>query len=138
MLKNFTVIEVTKKIPTPWLIIEPARLRHTRGTVEALEYAPFVHYLVDAKDKRLAVQVSKEKDKQALRFSKPQEEQKALAVLVQNAELMETIHNLCPDLEAGGKYRVAGTYSKEDKAVIFDLKKLEPYVRFHKGEEDAG
>ena len=135
MLKNFTVIEVTKKIPTPCLIVEPARLRHTRGTVEALEYAPFVHYLVDPKEKRLAIQVCKEKDKQAVRFSKPQEQQKALAVLVQNAELMDTIHNLCPELDPGVKYRVQGTYSKEDKAVIFNLKELEPYTRFRKEEE---
>lgn len=134
MLKNFTVIEIVKEIPTPALIVERNKLRHTRGTVEALEYAPYVHYLLDAKGKRVAIQVTTEKDKQGIKFSKPKEEQKTLAVLCQNAELVGYIRGMMPEWKPEAKYRVEGVYSKTDKAVIFDLKEAVPYTRRSKNE----
>ena len=53
MLSKFEVIEIVKHVPPMSLIIEPTKLRQTRGIVEALEYAPFVHYLLDSGSKHL-------------------------------------------------------------------------------------
>ncbi|MGI5906877.1 MAG: hypothetical protein ACOX85_11635 [Candidatus Pararuminococcus gallinarum] len=129
MLKNFTVIEIVKEIHTPSLIVESSKLRLTRGTVEALEYTPFVQFLFDAESKMLAVQVTTEKNKQGIRFSKPKQDQKALAVVCRNEELLSYIWGMMPEWERNLKYKTDGVYSKDDKAVIFDLKAAQPYVR---------
>ena len=129
MLSKFEVIEIVKHVPPMSLIIEPTKLRQTRGIVEALEYAPFVHYLLDSGSKKLAIQVTTEKDPQKVAFSKEKDEQGALAVLYQNSKLVETIRAVMPEWHPSKKYKVPGTYSKTDKAIIFDLKKGVPYAR---------
>lgn len=129
MLSKFEVIEVVKHVPPMSLIIEPTKLRQTRGIVEALEYAPYVRYLLDGSTKRLAIQITTEKDPQKVAFSKEQQEQGALAVLYQNATLVGTIRSLMPEWDPSKKYKVPGTYSKADKAIIFELKKGVPYAR---------
>ena len=84
MLKDFTVIEIRKRVGPMQMIIESKRLRFSRHVIEALEYSPFVHFLINARDKKLAIQVCREKDVQATRFSKPREEQGQKSTLVQN------------------------------------------------------
>ncbi len=61
MLKDFTVIEIRKRVGPMQMIIEPKRLRFSRHVIEALEYSPFVHFLINARDKKLAIQVCREK-----------------------------------------------------------------------------
>ena len=129
MLRNFTVIDIVKEIHTPSLIVESSKLRLTRGTVEALEYTPFVQFLFDAESRMLAVQMTSEKNKQGVRFSKPKQDQKALAVVCRNEELMSYIWGMMPEWDRYLKYKTDGVYSKDDKAVIFDLKAAQPYVR---------
>ena len=77
----------------------------------------------------LAIQVTTEKDPQKVAFSKEKDEQGALAVLYQNSKLVETIRAVMPEWDPSKKYKVPGTYSKTDKAIIFDLKKGVPYAR---------
>ena len=129
MLSKFEVIEIVKHVPPMSLIIEPNKLRQTRGIVEALEYAPYVRYLLDASGKKMAIQVVSEKEPQKVPFSKEPKEQGAFAVLYQNATLVSTIRGLMPEWDPNKKYKVPGIYSKADKAVIFDLKKGVPYAR---------
>ena len=129
MLKNFTVIEINKETPTPAIIIEATKLRLTRGSVETLGYAPFVRFLFDASTKCVAVQVTTDKDKQHLPFSKPEEKQKALAVICRNSELLEYIWGMMPEWTREVKYKANGIFSKEDQAIIFDLKKAQSYTR---------
>jgi hypothetical protein len=129
MLKDFTVIEIVKTLGPLTVIIEPNKLRFVKSVVEAMEYTPYVRYLVDTKGQRFAVQVCKEKEPQAIKFSKPVAEQGAKAVLYQNQELVDVIRSLMPDWNPEMKYSVNGVYSKADKAVVFDLKEAEEYSR---------
>lgn len=134
MLKDFTVIEIVKQVASLTLIIEPNKLRQTRGIVEALEYAPMVRYLLDRNGRRLAIQVAGPKDKQALKFSQPADEQGARAVLTQNADLLGMIRGMMPEWDPEKKYRVEGSYSKNEKAVIFELENAKPYARHSRGD----
>ena len=104
MLKDFTVIEIRKKVGPMQMIIEPKRLRFSRHVIEALEYSPYVHFLVNARDKKLAIQICREKDGQSTRFSKPREEQGQKSTLVQNEALMATLHELMPELNDGQRH----------------------------------
>ena len=108
MLKGFTVIEIVKTLGPLTVIIEPNKLRFVKSVVEAMEYAPYVQYLEDAKGKRFAIQVCKEKDEQAMKFSKPQAEQGAKAVLFQNQELLDFIRGLMPEWNPELKYCING------------------------------
>lgn len=130
MLKNFEVIEIVKQVAPMELIIEPTKLRQTRGIVEALEYAPYVRFLLDHKGKKLAIQITNEKDPQKIKFSKPLAEQGQKAVLFQNTDLVAVIRALMPEWKPEMKYKVSGVYSKTDKAVVFDLTTAEEYERF--------
>lgn len=137
MLKNFEVIEITKKVSPLTLILESNKMRFTKGIVEALEYAPLVRFLIDRQNKRLAVQITGEKDTQKAGFSKPEADQKGKAVLLQNADLLALVRGIMPEWDPQQKYSVNGVYSKGDKAVIFDLKKAEQYSRRRIGDADS-
>ena len=128
-------IVLAKQVSPLTLIIEPGKMRQTRGIVEALEYAPLVSYLLDTKGKRLAIQVTTAKDKQAVRFSKPEAEQGAKAVIYQNAEILSVIRGMMPEWDPEQKYAIDGEYSKNDKAIIFELEKATPYAR--RGKSDS-
>lgn len=112
------------------MIIEPKRLRFSRHVIEALEYSPFVHFLINARDKKLAIQVCREKDVQATRFSKPREEQGQKSTLVQNEALMANSPRADAGVERRQRHSVLGVYSSQDKAVIYDLKDT---VIWHRG-----
>jgi len=133
MLKNFEVIEIVKQVAPMVLIIEDNKLRQTRGIVEALEFAPYVRYLMDRKGKQLAIQVTNDKDPQKIKFSRPAAEQGQKATLYQNADMVAVIRGMMPNWQEGVKYQVNGVYSKTDKAVIFDLTAAQEYRRFSEG-----
>lgn len=86
--KEFEVIEVEKRVPPQYLVIEPTKLRQTKGIVEALEFAPFVQYLLDSKHGRLAIRVAAEKDANRIRFAKKRPD--------------ESIHHPLSERQAGG------------------------------------
>lgn len=125
--KEFEVIEVTKKVPPQYLIIEPTKLRQTKGIVEALEFAPYVQYLLDSKHGRLAIRAAAEKDAHSIRFAKKGKETKATTILCQNAKLVGLIRSCMPEWKDDVRYIIRGKYSKSDKAVIFDLHDAEIY-----------
>ena len=137
MLKDFTVIEIRKKVGRTQMIIDPKRLRFSRHVIEALEYSPYVHFLVNARDKKLAIQICREKDGQSTRFSKPREEQGQKSTLVQNEALMATLHELMPELNDGQRHSVLGVYSSQDKAVIYDLKDSVIWMRGSRKKADT-
>ena len=61
-------------------------------------------------------------------MSKPKEKQKA-AILIQNEIMMAVVWDMMPEWNRETKYIITGTYSKEDKAIIFNLKTAVPYER---------
>ena len=80
--------------------------------------------------RQFAVQVGKGNEGNTVKFSKAKEEQKT-AVLFQNEPMMEVIRGAMKEWDPETKYIMTGVYSKEDKAVIFDLAKGIPYARKH-------
>ena len=55
-----------------------------------------------------------------------------MSILYQNAVMVDLIRAVMPSWEKGVKYRARGVLSKEDKAIVFDLKTAETYQRFKK------
>lgn len=95
-----------------------------------LGYPAYVRFLFNPGTRQFAVQVGKGNEGNTVKFSKAKEEQKT-AVLFQNEPMMEVIRGAMKEWDPETKYIMTGVYSKEDKAVIFDLAKGIPYARRH-------
>lgn len=104
------------------------QLRFTKPVISLLDFAPTAKLLMDEQGKQIAIQVTRSSDSNSFPFSKNKDEQKA-SVTFQNAVMVALIRGMMPEWKPGEKYSVAGQFSKEDKAVIFDLKTAKPYWR---------
>ena len=131
MLENFKVIEITKTTEPPCVIIEDNKLRFTKPVAIELGYPAFVRVLLDDTGQRLAIQVARGNESNVIKFSGDKETQK-VSILYQNAVMVDLIRAVMPSWEKGVKYRARGVLSKEDKAIVFDLKTAETYQRFKK------
>ena len=134
MLKNFEVIEI-KKVVKPKeaplnIIVEPKRIRFVKAITETLGYPPYVRFLANTKGQQFAIQIGRGNESNTYKFSKPKEKQKT-AILIQNEILMSVVWDMMPEWDRETKYIITGTYSKEDKAIIFNLKDALPYERKH-------
>ena len=128
MLENFKVLEVIKSVEPACVIIDDKHLRFTKPVVSLLDFAPFAKILMDDQGKRIAIQVARGNEANTINFSKSKDEQKS-SVIFQNAVMVSLIRGIMPDWKPGEKYSIVGQFSKEDKAVIFDLKTAKPYWR---------
>lgn len=132
MLENFQVIEVKKSVASKAaplnIIVEPKRIRFVKAVVATLGYPAYVRFLFNPETRQFAVQICKGNEGNAVKFSKAKEEQKT-AILFQNEPMMAVLRGAMTEWDPATKYIMSGTYSKEDKAVIFDLNKGMPYTR---------
>lgn len=132
MLENFEVIEIKKVIEPKEaplnIIVEPKRIRFVKAITETLGYPPYVRFLANTKGQQFAVQIGRGNESNTYKFSKPKEKQKT-AILIQNEVLMAVVWEMMPEWNHETKYIITGIYSKEDKAIVFDLKHAVPYER---------
>ena len=129
MLENFKVIEVTKTTEPACVIIEDNKMRFTKPVAVELGYPAFIRVLLDDAGQRMAIQTAKGNESNVIKFSKDKDAQKA-SIVYQNTVMVDLIRAVMPSWQNGVKYRAKGVLSKEDKAIVFDLKTAEPYERF--------
>lgn len=129
MLDNFKVIEITKTTEPACVIIEDNKMRFTKPVAIELGYPAFVRVLMDDAGQRIAVQVAKGNESNVIKFSADKDSQKA-SIVYQNIVMVDLIRSMMPEWQKGLKYRAKGVLSKEDKAIVFDLKSAEVYERF--------
>ena len=131
MLDNFKVIEITKATEPACVIIEDNKMRFTKSVIIELGYPSYVRILLDDAGQRMAIQVAKGNESNVIKFSEDKDKQKT-SIVYQNAVMLDLIRGVMPSWKAGTKYLARGVLSKEDKAVVFDLKTAEVYQRFTK------
>lgn len=131
MLDNFKVFEITKATEPACVIIEDNKMRFTKSVIIELGYPSYVRILLDDAGQRMAIQVAKGNESNIIKFSEDKDKQKT-SIVYQNAVMLDLIRGVMPSWKAGTKYCARGVLSKEDKAVVFDLKTAEVYQRFTK------
>ena len=131
MLDSFKVIEITKTTEPACVIIEGNKMRFTKPVAIELGYPAFVRVLMDDAGQRIAIQVAKGNESNVVKFSGDKDTQKT-SIVYQNAVMVDLIRAMMPSWEKGVKYRAKGILSKEDKAIVFDLKSAEVYERFNR------
>ena len=88
-----------------------------------LEYAEYVHMLADEKHRIIAFQVC-EKDSAAVPFYKEPKEGKQVLVRITGKKNALRIMNMAGIKDCGKGIRIYGEYEPEDKAIVFDLSKV--------------
>lgn len=128
MLENFKVLEIIKNADPACLIIDDKALRFTKAIISMLDYPAYTRLLMDTEGKRLAIQISRGNEANSFAFSKGKDVQKT-AIKLQNAAIVSLIRGMMPEWGQNDKFSIIGKFSKEDKAIIFDLNQAKPYSR---------
>ena len=126
---NFEVINVMMQ-GTPDLFVNINGLTFSNKMVEDMNYPAFVRPLIDAENKALAIQVCKQTDDKAIKFSKPRGEQSCSINIISNI-LLHTTRTLMKDQwKSDNRYRITGIFFPEAKAMVFDLTSFEEMPAF--------
>lgn len=113
-------------------------VKFNKATATELIYPEFMRMLIDAPNKRVAVQVCTEKARNAVAFSKGEGKQ-TYAITVKVPAIVVAIRKLLPDLAGSDSLTFRGKLFAEDKAIIYDITAGEPLKkrRKRKTDEDA-
>lgn len=133
---NFDVIDVSIQ-GSPDLYVNINGLTFAKKTIEDMNYPQFIRPLIDPANKAFAIQVCKQNDDKAIKFSKPRGEQQN-GVNLQYNTLLKSVRAVMPDIwDNEHRYKITGIFYPEAKAMLFDLSTAEemPAFRPLKGKE---
>ena len=121
---EFEVIDLSVQ-GTADLYVNQTGLTFSKKMLEDMAYPAYVRPLIDAKNKAFAVQICKQGDDKAMKFSKPRSEQTTGYSTNSNA-LSRTVRTVMGDMwQDTMRYRITGIYDPGAKAMIFDLASAE-------------
>lgn len=124
MLEGFKPITLTTGAPL--MTVTSNGVTFSKASIERLERPPYVIPLMNKAEKMFAVQVVEESNENATKFFNPQK--KIVSVRWNNSDLLSRISEMMGwDLD-NESYRIPGTFSEDDMAIIYDLKKAEKMV----------
>jgi len=126
---NFEVINVMVE-GKPEMFVNINGLTFSKKLVESMSYPAFVRPLIDVENKALAIQVCKQTDDKAIKFSKPRGEQNGSISIASNVLLRTTRAMMSDEWKNDNRYKIAGIYFQDAKAMVFDLTSAEEMVSF--------
>lgn len=107
------------------MYVNQTGLTFSKKLLEDMAYPAYVRPLIDAKNKAFAVQICKQGDDKAMKFSKPRSEQ-ATGCSISNNALFRTVRTVMGNAwQDTMRYRITGIYGPTAKAMIFDLSSAE-------------
>lgn len=124
---NFTVIDVTVGA-VPEMIINLNGVSFSKKTLEVLGNPDFVKPLLDADNKAFAIQICKEKDARAMKFTANTQAGGYSSTCTTIRHALR--HLMGAAWKDGMRYEMTGIYFADAKAVVFDLsdaKELPPF-----------
>lgn len=121
MLEKFTVIDILNTRSDSVATVGDTFVKFNRVTAEELDYPPFVHFLINPKEKQFAIRPCKEDDPNAVVFFKPKEQQK-YQIAVNNAAVTRMIRKMAGWSAADGNWNIPGVYLTDEEALVYDLK----------------
>lgn len=124
MLDKFTVIDIIKTRSSSVCTVDKTFVKFNTQTAQELHYPPFVQLLLDAKGKQFAIRASKEDAPNAVKFSKPEGEQR-YPIKVSSAAVVDAIRKLM-GWSNTDVWNLPGVYFAEDNAIIYGLETAYP------------
>ena len=119
MLKNFTVIDLIKTRSDSVATVTVDSIKFNFSTAAELHYAPYVQFLISPKDKSFAIRVCKKEDPNAVKFSKPEGEQK-YPIKISSAVIAGAIRKMT-DWADGETWNIPGVYYAEEEAFVYGM-----------------
>ena len=131
---NFSVIDVTMS-SAPEMTINMNGITFNAKTLDLLGHPGFVKPLLDADNKAFAVQVCKESDDRAMKFSKTNNLRTGGFSSTCNT-IRATLRRLMEDSwKDDMRYQIPGVLFPEAKAIVFDLTRAKELAPFRDGRE---
>ena len=122
MLEGFEVYNYS--IGTASLTLSDNGVAFSKTAVIKMGKCEFVKLLINFSEKKVAIIECDKDEEGSINFYNPNK--KLIAVRWNNKELQKTLANLMDwELSDGKAYKIDGTYSFEDQAMIFDLETAE-------------
>lgn len=122
ILEGFEVVNLVAAKGASTLTATASSLKFNKATATELNYPPYIRMLVDAKNRKVAIQPCTEKDPNAVSFSAPEEKQ-TYAIIVKVPALVAELRRMLQFEKDGRKvtYTISGTCYPEENVIIYDL-----------------
>lgn len=124
LLDSFKVISLVQSVGDSIVTFEQKRIKFNRVTAEEMQYARKVRMLIDAANKRFAIQECDESDENGINFASEPGKQKYFITMHKHI-VLSTVRNLM-GWDSQEDYKIPGIYYPEAKAMIYDLNKATP------------
>ena len=119
ILDKFTVVDLIKTRSASVATITGNILKFNIQTAAELHYASHIQVLINPKDKQFAIRGCKDDAPNAVRFSKPDGEQK-YAIKISAAAVVDMIRKMA-NWTAEDNWNIPGIYFADEDALIYDL-----------------
>ena len=119
MLEKFTVIDLIKTRSASVATLTGNAIKFNRQTAEELHFAPFVQFLINTKEKQFAIRSCKQDAPNAVKFSRPADQQK-YAIKITSAAIVDLLLKLS-GLNAEDNWNIPGVYLADEDALVYDL-----------------
>lgn len=118
-LDGFEVINIVQIRSASVCTVEKNTIKFNNSTMQELRYPPFVELLINTKAKEFAIRPCKEDSTQALKFSKPEGEQK-YPIKVTCAAAVELIRRAM-SWKPEEAWNIPGIFFADDHAIVYSL-----------------
>lgn len=119
MLEKFTVIDLIKTRSASVATLINGTVKFNTQTAMELRYPAYVQFLIQAKDKQFAIRVCAEDAPNAVKFSRPESEQK-YPIKVAFPAAVDMIRKLMSWQQAEN-WNIPGIYFADEQALVYDL-----------------
>ena len=119
MLEKFTVIDLIKSRSASVLTISGNTIKFNNQTAQELEYPEYIQFLVNAKDKQVAIRVCKENEPNSLQYCKDGVAPKYAVKL--SLPVVTSIIRKMTNWQEKDSWNIPAVYFADEKALVFDL-----------------
>jgi hypothetical protein len=119
VFEKFTVIDLIKTRSASVATISDGYIKFNTQTAEELHYPPFVQLLVNPKEKQFGIRVCSEDAPNAVKFSKPEGEQR-YPIRICTVAVADMIRKMA-NWDAEESWNVPGVYFAADEGIVYDL-----------------
>ncbi len=121
-LDGFRVFNFSEGVP--YVSITANGMTFNKSVVMKLDYPPYVRLLINAEERKIAIQSCDKDETFAAGFYKPKES-KVISVRWNGKDLLNTIQEIKGWNLKNESYRVDGILLKDEHAMLFDLDKAQ-------------
>lgn len=117
MFEKFSVIDLIKTRSASVCTFAGNVVKFNIQTAQELRFPEYIQFLIEPKSKQFAIRACKEDAPNAVRFSKPEGEQKA-QIKISNATVVDMVRKLM-DWNAEDNWNVPGIYFAEEQGIMY-------------------